>query len=210
MKRVFVLVQAVALSLVLGCGREAAEKPAPQPPARPEQGPAKAQEIDPAWTPKTKDLVQAAGAGNVEDARFFLQRDPKAVNQPGDQGMFPIHAAANHGHSKVIQVLLQAGADVNTPHEKVRATPLQYAAASGHLEAVRTLLAAKANVNAEDTQGRTPLMWAASKGHGQVVEELLNRGADVNRKTQGNWTALKYAEQGGNAQAIELLRKRVK
>jgi ankyrin repeat protein len=138
----------IGLLLVLGCSQNAAEKPAPPPKSSDGSAeyPPKVKPVEPPPMPTTKDLVDAAGRGNVQDVRIFLQRDSQAVRRTGASSMLPIHLAAEHGHSEVIKLLLQAGADVNTPHEKVQATPLQYAAAAGHLDAVRTLLAANAKV----------------------------------------------------------------
>lgn len=207
MKLAHVVLLSSGLSLVIGCRQDVAKEPAPLPPSsvRPAESPPEARAVAPPPMPTTRDLADAVGAGNVSDVRIFLQRDPQAVHQPGANSMLPIHLAAQRGRSEVIPLLLQAGADVNTPHEKVHATPLQYAAAAGHLNAVRTLLAANARVNAVDTQGRTPLMWAASKGHVSVIQELLQRGADADFRTPGGWTALKYAQQQGHSQAVELL-----
>ena len=193
--------------LGFGCSRNAAEKPAPPPTSsvQPAESPPKAKAVEPPPRTKTKDLAQAATVGNVNDVRIFLQRDPQAIHRTGANNMLPIQLAADNGHSEVIKLLLQAGADVNAPHEKVQATPLQYAAAAGRLDAVRVLLAAHAKVDAVDNQGRTPLMWAASKGQVPVIQELLQHGADANLKAHNGWTALKYAQRQGNTQAVELL-----
>jgi ankyrin repeat protein len=154
---------------------------------------------------KTKDLAAAVTVGNVNDVKIFLQRDPEAIHRTGANDMVPIQLAADYGHSEIIQLLLQAGADVNAPHVKVQATPLQYAAEAGRLDAVRVLLAAHAKVDAVDNQGRTPLMWAATKGQVPVIQELLQHGADANLQAHNGWTALKFAQQQGNPQAVELL-----
>ncbi len=207
MKHVHLLLPTIGLSLVFGCSRNAAEKPAPPPTSsvQPAESPPKAKAVEPLPMTKTQDLAQAATVGNINDVMIFLQRDPQAIHRTGANNMLPIHLAANNGHSEVIKLLLQAGADVNAPHEKVQATPLQYAASAGRLDAVRVLLAANAKVNAVDNQGRTPLMWAASKGQVAAIQELLQHGADPNLQAQNGWTALKFAQQQGSPQAVELL-----
>ncbi len=193
--------------LLLGCGPE---KPAgtptsaPSAPAQPRGSPTRP--ADELKEPKTKDLLQAASLGSVNDVKVFLRRDPEAIRRPNAIGLYPIHLAADQGRSEVIPILLAAGADVNTPHPEVRATPLQYAAAGGHLDAVRTLLDAGAKIDAVDSVGRTPLMWAASKGNEEVVQELLKRGADAKSTTNTGWTAQRYAEQGGHTRVVELLK----
>jgi ankyrin repeat protein len=207
MKHVHLLLPAIGLSLMFGCSRNPAEKPAPPPtsPVQPAESPPQAKAVEPPPKTKTKNLAEAVSVGNVNDVKIFLQRDPEAIHQTGANDMVPIQLAADYGHSEIIQLLLQAGADVNAPHVKVQATPLQYAAESGRLDAVRVLLAAHANINAVDNQGRTPLMWAAKKGQVPVIQELLQHGADANLQDHSGWTALKYAQKQGNPQAVELL-----
>ena len=193
------------LSFMVGCGgKKVAQNPAPAP-AAPQ--PVTAEPLEELAKPKTTNLMDAAAKGNVNDVKFYLRSDPAALKRPNENGMYPIHRAADNGRLEVVQLLLKAGADVNTPHATVQATPLQYAASGGHVEVVRTLLDAKANVNATDSTGRTPLMWAATNGQAAVVELLLARGADANQKTSAGWTALKYAEQKQHPEVAELLRK---
>jgi ankyrin repeat protein len=199
------------LSLAIGCGgKHAADNPKPvqETPALAQPAPAvHAEPAEELTEPKTVDLIQAASLGNVNDVKFYLRRNPEALHRPNNLGMYPIHLAARKGHGKALQILLQAGADVNAPNTKVKATPLQYAASEGHVEAAVVLLDAKANVNATDSAGRTPLMWAADKGQTLIVTLLLERGADANQETSGGWTALKYAEQGKHPAVVELLSK---
>ncbi len=209
MKHAPLLLTLFVLWSLLGCGRKPTDDnlAPPPPPSQPQAPLAGAETGAKPRAAATKSLLQAAVRGDVNDATVALGRDPEAVCRPNAEGFYPIHLAAERGHSEVIRVLLRAGADVNTPHPTVQATPLQYAAMHGHLDAVRTLLAAGARVDPVDSHGLTPLMWAAWKGHVQVVQELLKHGADVHCKTKTGWTALRYAEQKGHAQVAELLRK---
>jgi ankyrin repeat protein len=200
------------LSFVIGCGRKDAaqnQNPIQQQQAQP-QPPAlvNAEPLENLTAPKTVNLIQAASTGNVNDVKFHLRSDPKTLNQSNEGGMYPIHMAALKGHSQVLQILLQAGANVNTPNTKVQSTPLIYAATAGHVEAARILLDAKANVNATDSGGRPPLMWAATNGQVSVVKLLLERGADANLKTPSGWTALKYAKFRKRPEIVELLEQK--
>jgi ankyrin repeat protein len=209
MKYALVLLTTFGLWFVLGCGRNSTgEHGAPPASTPPPQAPlSRAEPGEGLKKLTTKDLRTAAMRGNANDVEVWVRRDPEAVRRPDAEGLYPIHRAADQGHSEVIRVLLRAGADVNTPHATVQATPLEYAAMNGHLDAVRTLIAAGATVDSVDNKGLTPLMWAAKKGQGQVVQELLKHGADVNRKTKTGWTALRYAEQNGHPELSELLRQ---
>jgi ankyrin repeat protein len=207
MKHVHLLLPAIGLSLMFGCSRNPAEKPAPPPisSVQPAEAPSQAKAVEPPPKTKTKNLAEAVTVGNVNDVKIFLQRDPEAIHRPGANDMLPIQLAADYGHSEVIQLLLQAGADVNAPHVKVQATPLQYAAEAGHLDAVRTLLAANAKVDAVDSQGRTPLMWAISNGQVPVIQELLQHGAKVDGVNSQGLTPLMLAASKGQVPVIQEL-----
>jgi len=84
----------------------------------------------------------------------------------------PPHAAWN-GHSKVVAVLLRAGADVNAHnHSSKKYTPLMAAARFGHVKVVRTLLDAEADPSMETHFGETALSLALHGQHGAVCELL--------------------------------------
>jgi uncharacterized protein len=209
MRHALLLLTTFGLWFLLGCGRKSTDDNGapPRSPPQPQAPLSKAEPVEELKEPTTKSLLAAAMRGNVNDVKVYVRRDPEAVRRPDAEGFYPIHRAAGQGHSEVIRVLLRAGADVNTPHANVQATPLEYAAMHGHVDAARTLIAAGARVDSVDSQGRTPLMWAAWKGQGPVVQELLKHGADVSRTNKTGGTALRYAEQKGHAQVAELLRK---
>ena len=75
------------------------------------------------------------------------------------------------GHKQVAQVLVDAGADVNSK-DALGQTPLHIAALTGHSEASRFLLANGAHVNAPDAKGRTPLAIATWTMSDEAMQEL--------------------------------------
>lgn len=93
--------------------------------------------------------------------------------------------AAARGHTDIVLMLINAGADVNPPKDYM--TPLMYAAEQGDLKSLKALLEAKANVNARirfkpsyrNAYYNTALMYAAAYGHLECVKALIQAGADV-------------------------------
>ena len=74
-----------------------------------------------------------------------------------------LEAAAFHGKTQAIALLIGFGVDVNASYRAVRyhATPLHNAVCSGSFEAVRMLVESGAKVDAKDTAYQaTPLTWA--------------------------------------------------
>lgn len=99
----------------------------------------------------------------------------------------PLHLAAQHNRPSVAAVLLQTGAEVNTPlphthsaqFEDRRATALCLAVAHGSTETVEVLLKAGARVDLDPV---SPLLVAVKQGCVRTVNLLLLQGADVNAK----------------------------
>ncbi|KAJ5425230.1 hypothetical protein N7465_000300 [Penicillium sp. CMV-2018d] len=113
--------------------------------------------------------------------------------------------AALDGCIRSLGLLLQAGADINTPVNGRIA--LEAAAGEGHLGAVQALLAKDADVNAPGKYGRTALEAAAAGGHLNVVQTLLEAKADVNAcSSEFGQTALQAAEAGGHLEVVRTLR----
>jgi ankyrin repeat protein len=89
-------------------------------------------------------------------------------------------AAAYDGTIDIIKMLLDAGADINSPD----GWALQHAAGEGHADVVRLLLDRGANVNACSSHSNMPqgtaLQAAVESGQSDIVDILLEHGADPN------------------------------
>lgn len=89
--------------------------------------------------------------------------------------------AARHGHERVVQVLLDSGANTNAQQEK-EGTALHVACKYGHENIVRILLDRAADVNASAVFKHGRVTWtsldvALSLDHMKIVRLLLDRGA---------------------------------
>jgi ankyrin repeat protein len=89
-----------------------------------------------------------------------------------------LYWAAFYGHEKVVQRLLEKGADI-AGKDRFRQTALSWAAIEGHEAAVELLLEKGADVESKDGDyGHTPQFWAAENGYEVVVKLLLKKGAE--------------------------------
>ncbi len=104
-----------------------------------------------------------------------------------------------------IAVLLDNGAEVNRPANKLEETPLMLAAATGQARVVELLLKAGADVNTISSKGATALMLAAESGFPQIVSRLIESGADVQAKDYNEKDAFMYALQNRNLRSAEVL-----
>ena len=95
----------------------------------------------------------------------------------------PLHEAVSNGHSKVLELLLQHGGDVNC-RANGGYTPLHIAACSGHMSCTRVLLANEADISIIDEWGKTPMQTAElSSKHAIVKGVYLFTGLE-------HWTGL--------------------
>jgi len=70
--------------------------------------------------------------------------------------------AAGTGHTEIVRLLIDKGADVNLL-DKNGETALMGAAGAGHTEIVKVLIDKKANVDTKNNNGVTALIKAAEK-----------------------------------------------
>lgn len=114
-------------------------------------------------------------------------------------GRAAIAQAVISGEPKLVEMLLRAGAKVNTSDDQ-GFTPLHHAAQRHSLEIVRLLLDAGASVNQCDVYGNTALFRAVfeSRGRKEVVWALLKAGADASIKNKSGVSARELVETIAN------------
>ena len=140
----------------------------------------------PAAPKKTENIFAAVKAGDAEAVKEALGQGRSAAVHATDQyRKTPIEYAARENRPEIVQLLLQAGADVNYKDMTDR-TVLGMAVDSGHSETVRVLLAAGADPRVpyggkarRITVKDWTLMHAAAWGpHPQVAALLSAAGVD--------------------------------
>jgi hypothetical protein len=121
------------------------------------------------WAP----LHLAAAFAGPEAVRLLLEHGAHAHQvSRNPQRNQALHAAIALGDSpEVIELLLEAGADVNAT-QAGGFTPLHQAASAGKLEIVRLLLKSGALREARCDQGKLPGDYARERGHAAVAELL--------------------------------------
>ena len=114
--------------------------------------------------------------------------------------------ASEAGHSKIVDTLIDAGADANAK-DKDGETALMLAVRGNHSKIVGALIDAGADVNAKDKDGETSLMLAVRGRHSKIVGALIDAGADLTARNKDNKTALEIAIDGYRFKIAEILAK---
>ncbi|HEV7737009.1 MAG TPA: ankyrin repeat domain-containing protein [Chlamydiales bacterium] len=122
-------------------------------------------------------LHLAAANGNLEIFRELLESGADPDVRHKDWEVTPLHTAACEGHSPIVDLLIQAGANVKIKSHIGR-FPLDESIQ--HIDCCKFLLTAGCQVNYVDGQGWTPLMAACKSGNADLVHLLLNAKADPN------------------------------
>ncbi|KAK4455223.1 ankyrin repeat-containing domain protein [Podospora aff. communis PSN243] len=122
-------------------------------------------------------LTASAYDGTTSILQMLLQYHARVDAPEG----FPLQAAALNGHTEIVTILLDHGADPNSFSNRVTdGTALQAACTTGNTEVVRALLARGANPNYGAGELTNPLTAATNIGYGDIVELLLSYRANPN------------------------------
>lgn len=171
------------------------------------------------------DLVVAVWTGNLSAAEAALAAGANAnYRHPGPPYEYtPIVAATMNSDAGIVKLLLEQGADPDTPTTVETLVPrsgavsagkraLHIAANSGHVEIVRLLLKqGHADPNTTDSGGCTPLMVAFSRmitPPADVVRLLLEAGADPTLAEANGYIPLHGAAQRGHTEFADMLYSR--
>lgn len=156
--------------------------------------------------PVESPVADAARDGDIERVRSLL-REGADVNAAQGDGMSALHWAAERGDVGMVDVLIYAGAELESATRIGAYRPLHIASRNGQVAVARSLLKAGANVNAvSDPAGSTPLHLAALSGSAELVTTLIQAGADPNaRDIEWKQTPLIFAASWNRVDAVVAL-----
>ncbi|KAF8214454.1 ankyrin repeat-containing domain protein [Mycena galopus ATCC 62051] len=118
----------------------------------------------------------------------------------------PIATAASGGHEGVVRLLINKGANVNTPAGQY-GTALVSASYRGYENLVQLLIDNGADLDAQDGEYGTALMVALWSGRKKIVQLLLENGVDANLQDKKYGSALLAAFDSGDRAIVQLLVK---
>lgn len=165
-----------------------------------------------------KDLLPLLRAGDADEETLLeclkgdtRGRDPleekseQAAHQRDKDGWTPLHWAAQDGHERLAEKLLELKVSTNAP-DACGATPLMIACFNGQTRIVEALLQDRST---DVQQGNfflsTALHYAAQRGHAQVIELLIEAKAKADAMDRHSDTPLSWAAQNGHLDAVKKL-----
>jgi ankyrin repeat protein len=134
----------------------------------------------------------------------FLSLPDVVVDERDEQGHTALLRAAECGHERSVEALLEHGANTSLADERGM-TPLMAAAEYGHPETIQLLLEHKADTSLVDEQGRTALLVAAENWSNEVIRLLLKHGADPSLADVNGRTPLMAAAKFSRNENVQLL-----
>jgi len=151
----------------------------------------------------------AAGTGYLDVVRYMIEKQGIDVNKQDNDGVTLLFDAAWGGHLKIVEYLIQMGANANK-QDNIAMTPLFPAAWGGGIDVVKYLTEnVMVEVKHKDNNGRTALFYAATGKDLDVIQYLVeNFREDVNRQDDSGFTVLVPAVLSGDLEVIKYLIKK--
>jgi ankyrin repeat protein len=122
---------------------------------------------------------------------YILRINPKLINYQDFNGYSALHMACEIGDIKIVEALLNQGADPNLTLYMEKTNPLHLAVMADHTAIVDCLLNHSPHlINSQNAEGYSALHLAITNGNDLLVSQLLKRDADPELKTLSGCTPL--------------------
>ena len=119
--------------------------------------------------------------------------------------MTPLHIAVMKGLSKMVDVLINKGANIHTKGRKNRSLLVTASIDGPYMDILTKLIKRGVSVNSRDDNGITLLHGAVDWGRKEVCILAIAHGADVNAVSKMKTTPLWYAVDRNYLEIVQIL-----
>jgi ankyrin repeat protein len=132
------------------------------------------------------------------------------VNELDSNGDPPLVMAAYKGHTEIVRLLLEAGADVAAVDPDMHATALHAAAYAGRTDAARLLIAHGIDIDRQGPRnGYTALHDAIWQNNVDTAEVLIEAGVNLSLRSLSGETPLDFARAKGRKEIANLIQRKL-
>jgi outer membrane protein assembly factor BamB/ankyrin repeat protein len=149
-------------------------------------------------------LIEAIKAGNAAKAKELLDKgaSPNAVHKGGGSA---IRWGAYYGHSDLVTMLLNRGAEIKPLKGERADEELILNAIKGDADAIKKISTGRIDINGKASGGETALHWACIMGNEKAVTQLIALGADPNILNKAGCPPLALASLNGHERVVQIL-----
>ncbi|XP_060592387.1 ankyrin repeat domain-containing protein 49-like [Ruditapes philippinarum] len=138
----------------------------------------------------SKKILWAAENNKLDVVKELLNSDSSLTGTKDNDGYTPLHRASYNGHTDMVMLLLENGADINATTSDGWC-PIHSASRWNQADVLSILLQSGANINAQTNSGQTALHIASSDRECRQCLELLlwDKNTDTSLKNSLGETA---------------------
>lgn len=150
-------------------------------------------------------LMQAVKKNDTAGVNALIQQGAD-VDELEANGDAPLVMAAYLGHTKIVRLLLEAGANVGAVDPGMKATALHAAAYVGRSEAARLLIEHGVEIDKQGPyNGYTALHDAIWQNNIETARVIIQDGANLKLKSHEGQTPLEMARARGRKEIASLI-----
>lgn len=154
-------------------------------------------------------LMKAVQKNDVAAVKSLIAQGVN-VDELDANGDAPLVMAAYKGHTEIVQLLLDAGADVAAVDPSMKATALHAAAYAGRAQAAALLIEFGIDIDRQGPRnGYTALHDAIWQNHIETARVLIDAGANLDLQSHDGQSPLEFARSRGQSEIAAMIERRL-
>jgi ankyrin repeat protein len=154
-------------------------------------------------------LMNAVQNNDVDGVKKLIAQGVNVSELDANQDA-PLVMAAYQGHTEIVRLLLEAGADVTAVDPGMKATALHAASYAGRTEAAKLLIEYHIDINKQGpVNGYTALHDAIWQNNIETAKVLIEAGANLTLKSHSGETPLDFARSKHRTEIVAMIERKL-